>query len=199
MKYKLGAVAVVLALASTLALAQTGVVQSQQNVSNRSPTYAAAAKNFTAAATPTDVCILNGSATKTVYVTKVSVSGLKTTGGLSQVLLFKRSAANTGGTAVGATEVAYDSTDAAPTAAMQHYTANPTPGAGTQIYSNYMSFMAPAGTTDIAAYEVVLGAATGGTSKYVVLRGVAQGLAVNLDGATLTGGVFNCNYEWIEQ
>lgn len=187
---------VVLAFSSS-AFAQLGVVQSTNNTHNRVPTYAAAAKNFTLAATPTDVCILNGSSTKTVYVLRVSVTGLKTTAGLSQVVLFKRTAANTGGTAVGATEVALDSADEVATAAMQHYTANPTPGAGTQIYSNYITFQAPAGTQDATSHTVSFGS-TPGVNKYVVLRGTAQGLAVNLDGATLTGGVFNCTFEWVE-
>lgn len=194
-KLKLLAVAAALAFAGS-AIAQQAVIQSVNNVSNRADTYSGAAKNFTLAATPSDACILNGSATRTVYVTKVSISGLKTTAGLSQVLLFKRTAANTGGTAVATTEVANDTASAAPTAAMQHYTANPTPGTGTQIYSNYALFQAPAGTTDGVLREIRFG---DGMSQYNVLRGVAQGLAVNLDGATLTGGVFNCTFEWIER
>lgn len=188
---------VVVALLASASFAQTSVIFSVENTGNRAATFAGAAKNFTLAATPTDVCILNGSATKTVYVTKVSVTGLKTTAGFSQVVLFKRTAANTGGTAVGTTEVAFDTAGDAPTAAMQHYTANPTPGAGTQVYSNYMSFNAPAGTADIAPHVITYGAAI--PSQYMILRGTAQGLAVNLDGATLTGGVFNCSFEWIER
>lgn len=194
-KLRLLAGAVALAFAGA-ALAQTAVVQSVNNLFNKGATYHVAAKNFTLAATPTDVCILNGSATKTVYVTKVSVSGLKTTAGLSQVTLFKRTTANTGGTAVAGTEVAADTANAAATAAFQHYTANPTPGTGTIIYSNYMLFAAPAGTTDGVMREVFFGDKM---NQFAVLRGVAQGLAVNLDGATLTGGVFNCSFEWVER
>lgn len=195
MKRKLLVLAAALAFAAPV-FAQTAVVQSLNNYQNRGQTYIAASKAFTMAATPTDACILNGSATKTVYVHRVSVSGVKTTAGLSQVTLFKRSVANTGGTAVAGTEVALDSGNAAATAVYQHYTANSTPGTGTIIYSNYMSFMAPTGISDVQPHVIGFGA---GMPQYVVLRGVAQGLAVNLDGATLTGGVLNCVFEWSER
>jgi hypothetical protein len=197
-KLRLLAVAAALAAVSSAALAQTAVIQSLNNVVNRAATYSAVAAAFTLAATPTDVCILNGSATKTIYVTKVSVSGLKTTAGLSQVVLAKRSVANTGGTAVAGTEVPSDSSDAAATGTFQHYTANPTPGALVgNIYQNYMLFAAPAGTTDGVMREVFFSGAN--MTKPIRLSGVAEGLAVNLAGATLTGGTFNCTFEWIER
>lgn len=179
------------------ALSQTAVVISQQSVVNKLGTYQAASKNFTLAATPTDVCTLTGSASKTIYVKKISVSGLKTTAGLSQVTLYKRTVADTGGTAVALTEVAADSTNATAAAAAAHYTANPTTGTGTIIYSNYMSFQAPAGTTDIQPHLIEFGGID--LSQYLVLRGTAEQVAVNLDGATLTGGVFNCSWEWMER
>ncbi len=183
-------------LAST-AFAQTSVVPSQSSLDLKAATYRAASKNFTLAATPGDVCTLTGSASKTVYVKRISVSGTKTTAGLSQVTLYKRTTADTGGTAVQLTEVALDSTQSAATAAAAHYTANPTAGAGTIIYSNYMSFMAPAGASDIQPHTVQFGGLD--LSQYVVLRGTTEQLAVNLDGATLTGGIFNCAWEWMEK
>lgn len=198
MKKLLAAVAVAVAFASS-AFAQTSVVQSSTNVnSGKNATYRAAAKSFTLAATPTNVCVLTGSATKTVYVKSVSVTGLKTTAGLSQVLLRKQTVADTGGTPVAGTAVAMDSTSSAATAAVAHYTANPTVGTGTVFYSNYMLFQAPAGTSDVNVHRIRFGE-DADTGQYGVLRGVAQQIAVALDGATLTGGTFNCNWEWIEK
>ena len=66
--------------------------------------YAATAL-LASAATPTDIAILPGSASKTILVTKVIVSGTKTTAGLVDVLLIKRSTANSGGTSAAMTAV----------------------------------------------------------------------------------------------
>lgn len=184
-----------LALSASLVNAQQAVVQSVNNVFNRVPTYIAATGTFTLDATPTDACLITGSATKTVYVKKVSFSGLKdTAGALLNVNLSKRTAANSGGTAVAATEVAMDSSDSAATAVVTHYTADPTVGAGTVIWSNKVYFGLVTENAG-ALTEVTFG---DGMSKYIVLRGVAQGLAVALGGQTISGGTFQCHFEWLE-
>lgn len=151
-----------------------------------------ASTTITSAVTATDIAILPGNATNTVYVTKVVVSGVQTTAGTGLIQLIKRSAANTGGTSAGITLVPHDSADTGVSVPLS-YTANPTPGAAV-------------GT--IRAETIVVGNVTsvsskaiwefGDKGKQVILSGVAQGLAINLNGITFTGGSFSVYYEWIE-
>lgn len=156
-------------------------------------TYSASA-NVAAAASATDIAILPGSATTTVFVTKVIISGIQTTGGLADVLLIKRSTANTAGTSTAMTAIPHDANDAAATAAPLSYTANPTPGTAVGTFRR--------GYTPIGAATAVVNPLIvydfGDKGRPIVLRGIAQGLAINLNGVTLTGGTFDIVFEWFE-
>lgn len=156
-------------------------------------TYSATA-SITLAATATDVAILPGSATTTVFVTKVILSGTQTTGGQVGFSIVKRSTANAGGTSAAMTAIPHDSADAAATAAPLSYTANPTPG--TAIGSVRQSYI-PFGAANNAQVGVVT-LEFGDKGKPITLNGVAQGLAVNLNGVTVTGGVIDVTFEWFE-
>lgn len=167
------------------------------STSSTTATYAATTGTFTPAATATDMAIINGSATKTVKVLRVLYNSIQTTTGVNQVFLIKRSAANTGGTAVGATEFALDSTNAAVTAVVQHYTAEPTPGAavGTVRQSQLVS---PKVDSVSSGAHVLYDAKE--TGQPIVLRGVAQGLAVNFGAAAIPAGMTpSITYEWSEE
>lgn len=150
--------------------------------------------NVALAAAATDIFIIPGNATNTVYVTRVTVSGIQTTAGLVDVLLIKRSAANTG-TSAAATSVPLDASDAAAVSLPISYTANPTPGAAVgTIDRAYVN----AGPLATGVVQTVKDFNFGAYGKPVVLSGVAQGLAVNLNGATVTGGIFTVVVEWLE-
>lgn len=174
------------------AVDQYGSMQTR-NYEKQARTYSASA-NITAAATPSDIAILPGSATTTVFVTKVTISGIQTTGGLAEVLLIKRSAANTGGTSGAMTAIPHDSADAAATAAPLAYTANPTPGAAVGTFRR--GYQPIGATTSIVNPLVVYD--FGDKGRPIILRGIAQGLAVNLNGVTVTGGTFDVCFEWFE-
>lgn len=156
-------------------------------------TYSASA-NIAAAASATDIAILPGNATTTVYVTKVIITGVQTTAGLADIQLVKRSTANSGGTSTAMTSVPHDSTDAAASSAPLAYTANPTPG--TAVGSVRRGYQPIAGATSVVNPLVVYD--FGDKGRPIILRGTAQGLAVNLNGVTLTGGTFDIVYEWFE-
>lgn len=157
-------------------------------------TYSCSA-NITVAAAATDIAILPGNATNTVYVTKVTISGIQTTGGVSDVQLIKRSTANTVGTSAAMTPIPHDANDAAAVSAPLSYTANPTPGSAVgTVRRAYLPFSgATATTNDIVEFNF------GALGRPIILRGIAQGLAINLGGATLTGGILDVCYEWFEQ
>jgi hypothetical protein len=163
------------------------------NYEKRARTYSAST-SVAAAAAATDIFTLTGSASATIYVTRVIVSGIQTTAGLADVQLIKYSTADTGGTSGAVTAVPHDSLDAAATATCLAYTANPTTGAAVGTFRR--GYVPVAGATSVVNPVVTFD--FGDKGKAVILRGIAQLIAVNLGGATLTGGTFDISIEWYE-
>jgi len=177
--------------------AQTAVVQSVENVANKVQTFAATS-TFTLAATPTVIWELTGSATRTVYVKSVGITCTQTTAGVANAQLIKYSTAATGGTPVAITETPLDSSNAANTAVARHFTANPT--AGTPVGSvaiQHIGLPAPASVVISLPSTMLYGA--GDPSQYIVLRGVAQNIAIHMAGATLTGSICSVTSVWMEK
>jgi hypothetical protein len=153
--------------------------------------YVAATNGFTLVATPTDIARIIGSNSKTIRVKRVVVSGRTTSGSPVAVVvkLIKYSTANTGGTSVATTAVPLNSTYAAATAAVNHYTANPTVG----------TIVGNVGTRSITFIS-----ATGFASinfdfdNPIVLNGVTEQLSVNFNSSTVTGSSICVNFEWEE-
>lgn len=160
-------------------------------------TYSASAVGFVAALLATDVFVIVGSASKTIKVTRVQIDGTTSAGsGLSiNLQLLKRSTANTGGTFVADTAVPHDSTNAAATATVGHYTANPTTGTLVgAVRSSRFDFGSTGGQTqseiwDFGSYK----------NQAVTLRGITQSLALNFNGATITGSIVDITIEWTEE
>ena len=157
-------------------------------------TYGVAGVAITPAATPTDVVTIIGSATKTVRIKQVTVSGVASTAGSMDVSLVKRTAANTAGTASTPSIALFDSADGVATAVVKQYSANPSAlGAGIAIANKTLN-LGLAG----AAGAVVFDFATR-NDKALILRGVAQCLAINLNGqAVPTGGAISYTIEFEE-
>lgn len=156
-------------------------------------TYTAAGK-VTLAASATDVFVLTGSASKTIYVTRVRVSGTQTSSGLVEVFLQRHSTANTGGTCSAITSAPMASTSAAASAVFSKCTANPTVGtlAGV-VRDEAIPFVTTASAiSQPVEYQFAV------QGQPIVLSGAGQELAVNLGGVTVTGGVAYVTVEWIE-
>lgn len=163
-------------------------------------TYSATSTALALATTPTDVFTLTGSATKTVRITRFYLTGTQTTGNTSNVLIIKRSTANTAGTSTTPTVVPYDSNNAAATAVARAYTANPTLGTAVGTMASY-AFYIPAPQPANANSPFVapdLFAAVRPASG-IVLRGAAEVLAVNFNSTTVTGSSINIFIEWTEE
>lgn len=160
-------------------------------------TYSASITGLVAATLATDVFTIYGSATKTIRITGILVSGVQTTASQANVLAIKRSALNTGGTSTAPTRVPYDSQSAAATATVLAYTANPSAlGAAVGTLSTRRLFVPGAATaSDAQGLEIKFGEAQ---QQMVTLRGAAEGLAINLNGVTLAGNSFNITIEWTE-
>jgi hypothetical protein len=192
----------------TMAGSQPVVIASDQSaitvtstVATRA-TYSAAASSLTVAASATDIFTITGSASRTVRILRISLSAWKTAVSSEQILLIKRSTANSGGTSATLTAVPHDSTNAAATATVRSYTANPTLGTAvgtirsvklpvpTQTPSNAQS------QTGYSVKEWEFGKHSG---QAVVLRGTSEVLAVNLNAVTVAGSNFSIDVEFTEE
>ncbi len=165
--------------------------------------YSAYVTAFTPVATPTDFWNIVGSATKTVRVTRVELSGDATAANSVPTLLIKRSTAGTLGSAAltAVTAVPHDANDAAATAAVSTVgTANYTT-VGT-IVGNVRATELPLGVVGgLGAPEPPIAwHFTTRNSKGIVLRGVAQQLALNWAGVAVPAGtVLIIGVEWTEE
>lgn len=174
--------------------AETTKVIGTVNLPSPSITYSAVSSGIVPATAATDLVTLYGSATKIVNVLNIWVTGVQTTAGQAQILLVKRSTANTAGTSTAQVRIPYDSNDASATATVLAYTANPTLGTTIGNVRGDRAFLPGAASASDAqglAWSFLNG-------KPMILRGVAQGICVNLAGATLAGGSINVTIEWTE-
>lgn len=160
-------------------------------------TYSASVTALASAASCTDLFTITGSATKTVRITRIEVSGQATTAAAAQVVLLVRSTANTSGTSTAPTIVPHDSNSAAATAVVKAYTVNPTTGSLVGNIRNDYVFLAAPATATVGSDKLFLDFGTR-PSQAIVLRGTTQVLAINLNGATITGGAFDINIEFTE-
>ena len=161
-----------------------------------STTYSASIVGLATALTATDIFTITGSATKTVRVSRIVVNGVQTTAAQVNVLVIKRSTANTAGTSTAPTRVPYDSANAAVTATVLAYTANPTLGTTVGTVSARRAFIPGAATaSDAQGLEIISGDVG---QQMMTLRGIAEVLAVNLNATTVTGSAFNITVEWTE-
>jgi len=164
------------------------------NLPSPAITYSAVANGIVPATAATDLVTIYGSATKTINILNVWVTGVQTTAGQAQVLLIKRSTANSAGTSTAPVKIPYDSNDVAATATFLAYTANPTLGTAIGNVRGDRAFLPGAASASDAqglTWSFING-------KNMILRGVAQGIAINLNAATLAGGSINVTIEWTE-
>ncbi len=168
-------------------------------VSSPSPnTYSAAIGGLVAAASATDIFTITGSASKIVYITRIALMGTQTTASSRDIYLIKRSSANTNGTSSTLTNVPLDSNNAAATAVVRAYTANPS-GLGTAVGNirTRKVFVSLASGNTSNADEMILEFGTRNTQP-LVLRGTSELVAINLNGVTIAGNSFCISVEWTE-
>lgn len=166
-------------------------------LSSDKPTYSATTGAFTIASSPQDVCAIQGSATKLIRVRRLWWSATSTSAAQEPVDIYFRTASATDGTGVIVSGVKYDTSVVAPTGRMEKWTANPTPGAGSVLWQDLMSYNAITTANVTASPPMIEFGRAGGQA--IILRGLAQSLVVNLNGTTLTGGTGYCTFEWTEE
>jgi hypothetical protein len=159
-------------------------------------TYSAGITGFTPAATPTDFFQITGSATKTVRLLRVSISGFATAAISEDVQLLKRSTASTGGTPTAATIVPHDSNNAAGTAVVNSFAANPSPlGTLTGLVRAAKLNLGATGAAGSIVWDF-----TTRNGQGLVLRAVAQSLNLNWNGAAVPAGtLLDIDVEFTEE
>jgi len=161
-------------------------------------TYSAAITDLATAALATDIFTITGSATKTVRITKLWFFTEQTTAALDDILLIKRSTANSAGTSTAPAKVPYDSNNAAATATVLAYTVNPTLGTTVGLMRSYnMEGSTGSGGQNVPVY--LFEQFGDGPSQAIVLRGTGEVLAFNLNSITIAGSKFNISIEWTEE
>lgn len=173
-----------------------GISQPTYMTDSIKSSYSAAVTGLVGPTLTTDLFTISGSASKIIRVTRLALTASQTTAAQRDVLLIKRSAANTGGTSSTATGVAMDSTNSAATAVVRAYTANPTAlGAAVGTIRSRKVFIAG---TAANSDEMIQDFGIRGTQA-VVLRSAAESLCVNLNGVTSNGNSFDLSVEWTEE
>lgn len=167
-----------------------------QNFTFQPITYSAGIVGLVPPTTPTDIFTLTGSATKTVKITNLILSGTRTTATHTDILLLKRNTANSGGTSTTPTAVSYDSLDTAATAVVRAYTVNPTTGA---LVGNIKVQKVFIPTTTATGYSLFEYKFVPGYNKPITLRGTNEVLALNLNSTTVAGNNFDITIEWTEE
>src|SRR2546429_457642 len=168
-------------------------------------TYSAAKVGLVPANTATDIFTITAGGLL-VRVTRIEIVGTSTaaTAAALDVLLLKRSAANTGGTTTNSpTPVPHDSTNPVPSATVLSYTANPSAlGAliGTAIRNQkLMLTLTPYTSSDFPPVDRVNWNFGDRPAQALVLR-TGEVLAINLNSATPTATAsFDIAIEWTEE
>jgi hypothetical protein len=111
------------------------------NTDGRGATYSASILNLSTVSGATDIFTITGSNTKVIRVRKLVFQGSSNANNVANISVIKRSTANTGGTSSVQTAVPLDSLDAAATAVVTAYTANPTVGAAVGVITNRKVFL----------------------------------------------------------
>ena len=151
---------------------------------------------FTLPTLATDVFTISGSATKTIRIYRVLFYLTATTGSNATIIGLRRSSINTGGTSTLLTGVAHDTTNAAATAVVRSYTANPTLGTLVGNMFHFGVYVSGGGTIGSIPFSYLI---ENPIVEPITLRGTSQLFAVNMNGVTFAGNVARATVIWTEE
>lgn len=169
------------------------------------PTYSAAGSAFAQVATPTVWIVIQGSASKTIRIRRIELSGAATAAGSMPAVVARCSAAGTLGSAVltAVTSVEHDTAGAAATAVVStvgtaNYGTPPTVVANVAAGRVNMVALGSAATSS-AGNPLVFEFGTMGEAG-LVLRGTSEYLTISGSGAAIpSGGVNDYRIVWTEE
>lgn len=190
------------------ALAQVNVVPQQGLITSilKRATYSSVALALPPAASATDIACIAGSATKTVIVRRISISGSAGTLVTAPFTLVRRTAVDSGGTAATTTAnwanniAKHDTTDAAATATLISYSANPTINDTSPTYLRSDELTVPVTSAGTVTRPLIWEPDIAfGFPKGWVLRGIAEQLCVNLNAVSISSGLLHASITWTEE
>ncbi len=181
---------------------RTSIYDTRGNFTGMKASYAASLtiKTATAAGTAPFASIY-GSASKTIRVHRIIVSGTCATAAVyGDIVIKKTSTAISGGTATALTAVPKDSSSAASTATnINYYTVLATPGTVIGAIASQTVFLPITGTPAVDVKPVIFDWTAQGMNEAPVLRGVAQGLELNFGTTTTNAPTLTITIEYSEE
>lgn len=140
---------------------------------------------YAPASQPTDVVVIQGSATKTIKIQSILISAESSVAGALSASIIRRTTAPTGGTSTTLVGTPHDTLDGLPTATVKFFSANPTVGTiyGTGNGSLGCQQLICGNNGSIPAQEVIWSFEMFGV-KPIILRGVNEYICINLGGTT---------------
>lgn len=201
---------VVFAEAQILDINGNGITSEQAGASQRAlhvaikndkATYIAGFTSVASAANATDLITIVGSATKIIRIKRVVISAIATNDSNDVIQLVKRSTGNTGGTSTSLNIVPLDSQNAAATATVRAYTANPTLGTLVGLLASsrlQIGVLSPSNNSNTPSNPSEL-FRSNSRGQDIVLRGTSEIVSINLNAVTIAGGLFSGCIEWVEE
>ena len=190
------------ALAQINSVPQVGVISGILKKS----TYSAVALALPPAASATDIACIAGSSTKTVIVRRVTVTGTADTLVTAPFTMVRRTSVDSGGTAATTTAnwantiSRRDSSDAAASATLISYSANPTINDTSPTYIASAHLTVPVTSAGTVTNPIVWEFDTPFSFvKGVVLRGATQQACINLNGVSVSSGLLHISIDWTEE
>lgn len=197
-----------LALTVASATAQVNVVPQMGLITSilKKSSYSAVALALPPASSATDIACIAGSSTKTVIIRKITITGTAGTLVTAPFTLVRRTSVDSGGTAATTTAnwantiSKRDTTDAASTATLISYSANPTINDTSPTYVASAHLTLPVTSAGTVTRPLVWDFDTPFSFvKGVVLRGAAQQACVNLNGVSVSSGLVHLSIDWTEE
>lgn len=185
---------------------QIGVVDSQGatqvNTAGLKDTYVATVVGVAPASSATDVACLGGTSTRTVQLTRVTVSGTAGTLITLPVKIQKNALADSGGTGAAASVVVrarMRSTSPGSGAVVTAYTANPTINDGAPGTVGVATLTLPVTSAGTSSSRAVFDWGLRGGERPPTLVGTAQQICVNLSGVSVSSGLVYVDFTWTEE
>ena len=169
------------------------------NTEGRKPSFSVVLQDFTPVATATDFYTLTNPANsnRLIRITWIKLSSTASSATSVDMYLYKRTAANTGGTSASlATSIVYhDTTNPAPVALPASYSVNPTGLGAGNVFRAEHTFVGST-AAQLSSVEWTFGTRP---SQAIVLR-PGELIAANFNGQTVPNGLqIYLEHEWTEE
>lgn len=159
-------------------------------------TYSATITGLTIAAAATDIFTITGAVGVTTRVNYITFAGEANAALVTELILIKRSTANSAGTSTTRTAVPHNSGDAAASSTVRAYTTNPTLGTAIGEIRTRKVQISGANTMPAETIEWVFDKRT---TKPPTLLSTSEVLAINFNAVTSAGSTFCITISWTEE